>query len=60
MNENIIFEQEGPTCHTSNANQKLLNLTFGKRGWIQNSPSSPDLVYPIETLWAELKDKVGV
>ena len=59
MNKNIIFEQDGATCHTSKANKKLLNLIFGKKGWIQNSPSSPDLVYPIETVWAELKDKVG-
>ena len=59
MNKNIIFEQDGATCHTSKANKKLLNLIFGKKGWIQNSPSSPDLAYPIETVWAELKDKVG-
>ena len=32
---------------------------FGKKGWIQNSPSQPDLAYPIETVWAELKARVG-
>ena len=57
-NKNIIFEQDGATCHTSKANKKLLDITFGEKGWIQNSPSSPDLAYPIETVWAELKDKV--
>ena len=36
-----------------------MDLIFGKKGWIQNSPSSPDLAYPIETVWAELKDRVG-
>ena len=25
---------------------------------IQNSPHSPDIAYPIETLWAELKRRV--
>ena len=59
INKNIIFEQDGATCHTSKANKKLLDLIFGKKGWIQNSPSSPDLAYPIETVWAELKDRVG-
>ena len=58
INKNIIFEQDGATCHTSKANQKLLNIVFGEEGWIQNSPSSPDLAYPIETVWAELKDRV--
>ena len=57
-NKNIIFEQDGATCHTSKANQKLLNYVFGEKGWIQNSPSSPDLAYPIEIVWAELKDKI--
>ena len=58
INKNIIFEQDGATCHTSKANQKLLNIVFGEEGQIQNSPSSPDLAYPIETVWAELKDRV--
>ena len=58
INKNIIFEQDGATCHTSKANKKLLNFIFGEKGWIQNSPSSPDLAYPIETVWAELKDKI--
>ena len=31
---------------------------FGKDGWIQNPPNSPDLAYPIETLWANLKKNV--
>ena len=59
INKNIIFEQDGATCHTSKANKKLLDLIFWKKGWIQNSPSSPDLAYPIETGREELKDRVG-
>ena len=30
-NKNIIFEQDGATCHTSKANQKLLNYVFGEK-----------------------------
>ena len=45
---------------TSKSNKQLLNYLFDAKGWIQNSPSSPNLAYPIEALWAELKDKVGV
>ena len=60
IDKNIIFEQDGASCHTSKSNKQLLNYLFGAKGWIQNSPSSPDLAYPIETVWAELKDKVGV
>ncbi len=57
-NKNIIFEQDGASCHTSHSNKKLLNETFGESGWIQNPPNSPDLAYPIETLWANLKKEV--
>ena len=39
-------------------NKKLLNIIFGENGWIQNPPNSPDLAYPIETLWANLKKEV--
>ena len=27
-NKNIIFEQDGATCHTSKANQKIIKLCF--------------------------------
>ena len=33
------------------------NKLFPKK-WIQNSPHSPDIAYPIETLWAKLKKNV--
>ncbi len=57
-NKNIIFEQDGASCHTSKNNKALLNKIFGEEGWIQNPPNSPDLAYPIETLWANLKKNV--
>ena len=60
IDKNIIFEHNGASCHTSKSNKQLLNYLFDAKGWIQNSPSSPNLAYPIEALWAELKDKVGV
>ena len=57
LKKNLCFEQDGAKCHTSKENIKLLNKLFPKK-WIQNSPHSPDIAYPIETLWAELKNKV--
>ena len=36
------------------SNKKIF---FGDK-FIQNSPHSPDIAYPIETLWAELKRRV--
>ena len=53
----IFFEQDGATPHTSFNNKKLLKDLFGD-GIIQNPPNSPDLAYPIETLWALLKKNV--
>ena len=32
----------------------LINEFFGDK-YIQNAPHSPDMAYPIETLWTELK-----
>jgi hypothetical protein len=34
----------------------LINEFFGDK-YIQNAPHSPDMAYPIETLWTELKKK---
>ena len=56
-NEALYFEQDGATCHTSKKVKKLLEKLFGDR-LIQNAPHSPDIAYPIETLWAELKRRV--
>ena len=53
----IFFEQDGAKPHTSFNNKKLLKNLFGG-AYIQNPPNSPDLAYPIETLWAFLKKKV--
>ena len=54
----LIFEQDGAACHRTRANLTLLNKLFTKDGWIQNSPNSPDLAYPIEDLWAIIKPRV--
>ena len=37
--------------------KKLLEKLFGDK-IIQNAPHSPDIAYPIETLWAELKKRI--
>ncbi|MBR4616754.1 MAG: hypothetical protein IKO55_14185, partial [Kiritimatiellae bacterium] len=56
-NSNIYFEQDGARAHTSKKNKELIKQLFGDK-FIQNAPNSPDLAYPIETLWAELKKRV--
>ena len=57
QNKNIFFEQDGASCHTSKKTKKVLENLFGDKV-IQNAPHSPDIAYPIETLWAELKKRV--
>ena len=54
----LIIEQDGASCHRSKANRNLLDEQFGKNGWIQNLPNSPDLAFPIEDLWAIIKPRV--
>ena len=54
QNENLYFEQDGASCHTSKKIKALLEKYFDDK-LIQNAPHSPDITYPIETLWAELK-----
>ena len=54
QNKNMFFEQDGATSHTSKKIKNLLEKLFGDN-LIQNAPHSPDIAYPIETLWAELK-----
>ena len=56
-NIQLTFEQDGAPAHTSKANKALLDKCFNKN-WIQNPPNSPDLAYPIETLWGILKERV--
>ena len=57
-NVNLTLEQDGASCHRTKANLLLLNKQFGKNGWIQNPPNSPDLAYPIEDLWGIIKPRV--
>ena len=57
QNENLYFEQDGASCHTSKKIKSLLKNLFEDK-LIQNAPHSPDIAYPIETLWAELKKRV--
>ena len=54
LNKNMFFEQDGASSRTSKKIKKLLEELFGNN-LIQNAPHSPDIIYPIETLWAELK-----
>ncbi len=49
---NLIFKQNGATCHTSKDIKYLLNKLFKDR-WIQNLPNSPDLASPIEKKFGE-------
>ena len=57
QDDNLYFEQVGASCHTSKKIKALLENHFGDK-IIQNAPHSPDIAYPIETLWAESKRKV--
>ena len=57
-NKNLIFEQDRASTHTSKANTILANTLFGEENWILCPPTSPDLAYPIESLWANLKKNV--
>ena len=57
-NTHLILERDGAPSHTSRSNINLLNESFGKNGWNQNPPNSPDLAFPIEDLWAIIKPRV--
>ena len=54
----LLFEQDGVTPHTSIANKALIEKLFGEKSFIQNPPNSPDIAYPIETLWGYLKPRI--
>ena len=58
INKELILEQDGAKAHTSKNNIALLNELFNEDKWIQNPPNSPDLAYPIETLWNILKVRI--
>ncbi|CAF4890265.1 unnamed protein product [Pieris macdunnoughi] len=57
------FQQDGATCHTSNASLAAVNETFAgklisRRGDIAWPPRSPDLTPPDFLIWGYLKSKV--
>ena len=54
----MFFEQDVATPHTSIANKTLIKKLFGENKFIQNPPNSPDIAYPIETLWGYLKPRI--
>ena len=56
--EGLLFEQDGAPPHTSTANKSLIKKLFGEESYIQNPPNSPDIAYPIETLWGYLKPRI--
>ena len=49
LNENLYFEQDGASCHTSKSSKDILNRLFPEK-ILQNPQNSPDLAYPIETI----------
>ena len=57
FNKELRLEQDGARAHTSKTNIAFLNELY-KDKWIQNPPNSPDLAYPIETLWSILKVRI--
>ena len=59
INQNILFGQNRAPAHTSKKIKKLLEQLFGDN-FMQNAPHSPDITYPIETLWAELKKELKI
>ena len=57
-NNKIYFEQDGATPHTTESNINLIKRLFGEDALIQNPPNSPDLAYPIESLWGYIKPRI--
>ena len=57
-NPELFFEQDGATPHTSKSNKNLIYSLLGKDKLIQNPPNSPDLAYPIESIWAYIKPRI--
>jgi len=54
----LFFEQDGATPHTTKSSINLIKKLFGENALIQNPPNSPDLAYPIETLWGRIKPRI--
>ena len=57
QNKNLLFEQDGASCHTWKKIKIILGNFLGDK-FIQNSPYSLDIAYPVETLWTKLKRRV--
>ena len=58
MNNELYFEQDGASAHTSRTDEVFVEKSFGKNSLIQNPPNSPDLAYPIEYIWAYIKPRI--
>ena len=58
FNNELYFEQDGASAHTSRTNKIVIEKLFGKNKLIQNPPNSPDLAYPIEYIWAYIKPRI--
>lgn len=58
LNNELYFEQDGASAHTSRTNKIFIEKLFGKNSLIQNPPNSPDLAYPIEYIWAYIKPRI--
>ena len=58
LNNELYFEQDETSAHTSRTNKIVIEKLFGKNSLIQNPPNSPDLAYPIEYIWAYIKPRI--
>ena len=52
------FEQDGATPHISASNKAFIVKLFCEKAFLQNPSNSPDIAYPIETLWGYLKPRI--
>ena len=52
--EQLYFEQDRETSHTSESNKNSIKKLF-ENHFIQNAQNSPYLAYPIENIWGYLK-----
>ena len=55
LNNELYFEQDETSAHTSRTNKIVIEKLFGK---IQNPPNYPDLAYPNEYIWAYIKLRI--
>ena len=58
LNNELYFEQDETSAHTSRTNKIVIEKLFGKNSLIQNPPNSPDLAYPIEYIWVYIKPRI--